>query len=437
MLTKLWHVDCKFSGFKMQMTILNSLNILHLAPILTVSASGAGVEVGARAGAGKEAGAREGIGARAGAGAGLGAEAGAQERSYLSQFPCQCQPPSYRKPRDKDHVRLGDIEILGAIGDSDTAAYAARSTGIHSYFTDYFGASFSTGTDGSWRTAPTLANLLKACNPGLQGGSQGAEDLILPGTGGAGGGFSSRGLNVAVSGDTTAEGPGQASKLAGSIRRIPGWQNRWKLVTIQLGGNDICINSCNSLFGDGSGTPDRMTANLGETLKMLSSLPCTLVLLLAPSDFSQLDRTPDKGLICDANLRFSCNCLYQGDVAENSKKFKYLSHALTEGMEKIARQYTRADFGVEVLPALTSLPPRDFKGRPLRNSFSHDCLHYTARMQGRIGLNIYNNLVDPVGQRDSNYGRGLAIKCPSQRNPYISTRANSCRTQGRPYLGYH
>ena len=32
-------------------------------------------------------------------------------------------------------MRLSDIEILGAIGDSDTAAFAARSTGIHSYFT--------------------------------------------------------------------------------------------------------------------------------------------------------------------------------------------------------------------------------------------------------------------------------------------------------------
>ena len=35
-------------------------------------------------------------------------------------------------------MRLSDIEILGAIGDSDTAAFAARSTGIHTYFTGGF-----------------------------------------------------------------------------------------------------------------------------------------------------------------------------------------------------------------------------------------------------------------------------------------------------------
>ena len=32
-------------------------------------------------------------------------------------------------------VRLSDIDILGSIGDSDSATFAARSTGIHTYFT--------------------------------------------------------------------------------------------------------------------------------------------------------------------------------------------------------------------------------------------------------------------------------------------------------------
>ena len=38
-----------------------------------------------------------------------------------------------------NQVRLSDIEILGAIGDSDTAGFAARSTGIHTYFTGELG----------------------------------------------------------------------------------------------------------------------------------------------------------------------------------------------------------------------------------------------------------------------------------------------------------
>ena len=34
---------------------------------------------------------------------------------------------------------------------------------------DYFGSSFVTGTDGNWRTSPTLANILRSCNPTLTG----------------------------------------------------------------------------------------------------------------------------------------------------------------------------------------------------------------------------------------------------------------------------
>ena len=42
-------------------------------------------------------------------------------------------------------VRLEDIDIIGAIGDSDTAAFAARSRGGLDYFTEYWGTSFATG----------------------------------------------------------------------------------------------------------------------------------------------------------------------------------------------------------------------------------------------------------------------------------------------------
>ena len=46
------------------------------------------------------------------------------------------------------------------------------------------------GTDGDWVTSPSLANLVRGCSPGLEGGSEGSG---RPGPGGPG-----RGLNVAV-----------------------------------------------------------------------------------------------------------------------------------------------------------------------------------------------------------------------------------------------
>ena len=103
-------------------------------------------------------------------------------------------------------VTLADIDIIGGIGDSDTAAFAANSRGLD-YFTEYWGSSFVTGykcvihnftfdvstpgTDGNWITNPSLANLLRVCNPGLIGGSKGSDSIIFPSGEG-------RGLNVAV-----------------------------------------------------------------------------------------------------------------------------------------------------------------------------------------------------------------------------------------------
>ena len=66
-------------------------------------------------------------------------------------------------------MKLEDIDIIGAIGDSDTAAFAANSRGGLDYFTEFWGVSFVTGMDGSWADNPSLANLLRACNPGLEG----------------------------------------------------------------------------------------------------------------------------------------------------------------------------------------------------------------------------------------------------------------------------
>ena len=66
-----------------------------------------------------------------------------QDRNYQT-FPCLCGRRSYPRPGEVGQVSLQDIDILGAIGDSDTAAFAANSRGLD-YFTEYWGSSFVTG----------------------------------------------------------------------------------------------------------------------------------------------------------------------------------------------------------------------------------------------------------------------------------------------------
>ena len=67
--------------------------------------------------------------------------------AHLSRedIPCQCGEKSASVPKHAKNVRLADIEIIGAIGDSDSAAYAANSNGLLDYMNEYWGVSFVTG----------------------------------------------------------------------------------------------------------------------------------------------------------------------------------------------------------------------------------------------------------------------------------------------------
>ena len=69
--------------------------------------------------------------------------AGSEDRGYQT-FPCQCAGRTSPRPSEVGEVTLQDIDIIGAIGDSDSAAFAANSRGLD-YFTEYWGFSFATG----------------------------------------------------------------------------------------------------------------------------------------------------------------------------------------------------------------------------------------------------------------------------------------------------
>ncbi|XP_023322394.1 phospholipase B1, membrane-associated [Eurytemora carolleeae] len=154
------------------------------------------------------------------------------------RFPCKAER-SKVKPKNVNLVRPSDIDIIGALGDSDTAAFAARSNSLLDYMNEYPGVSYATGVDANFAANPTFANILRQFNPRLIGGS-GESDGILPGF--------DLGLNVAVSGAFSSAIPEQARVLVDKIVDIPGWEWKWKIVTVYIGSNDICSGSCQGIF---------------------------------------------------------------------------------------------------------------------------------------------------------------------------------------------
>ena len=123
------------------------------------------------------------------------------------------------------------------------------------------------------------------------------------------------------------------------------------------------------------------------------------------------------GEICIVILHStSCSCLFNGNITANTEKMRRLLASYTKIYHQLAAQFSRPDLAVEVLPALRGLPPRERRGYQQvvsKAAFSYDCFHYNGRTQGRMGLNLWNNLIEQPGQRTSVYGRGLKLKCPA------------------------
>lgn len=70
-------------------------------------------------------------------------------------------------------LRVGDVDVIGALGDSLTAGFGLAATNLFELVIEDRGHSFSIGGQDDWRTFFTIPNILKEFNPKLVGYSLG------------------------------------------------------------------------------------------------------------------------------------------------------------------------------------------------------------------------------------------------------------------------
>ena len=138
---------------------------------------------------------------------------------------------------------------------------------------------------------------------------------------------------------------------------------RWKLITVQLGGNDLCSYECGAEEGDArpAAYKGRNTApsvhivtlpvqrNMHTMLSILAQLPRTVVALLQPQDFTRYQLVRDRGLLCDLLLTNSCPCLFRGDTRRNTRRLRALLARYRSINTQLAKHFSAGDFAVEVL----------------------------------------------------------------------------------------
>ncbi|RUS85406.1 hypothetical protein EGW08_006849, partial [Elysia chlorotica] len=317
-------------------------------------------------------------------------------------FPCPRHFPSPydRKPRSVHQLMPRDVAVVAAMGDSLTAA---RGAGVRSFMAmlfDYRGLSWSIGGDGSYHDFTSLPNILRDID----------------------------------------------------------FHNDWKVITIFIGGNDVCRACLQRRL-----TAENFAANLKDSLDMLQdTVPRAFVNVVELMKVEMAVEIVRQNGICENALGMLCACMA---LPKNKAAFER-NLRIREAFQKAAEDVVNSgnydqkeDFTVVLQPFYKRTDPPKKTSVSYAESSSHkptdaqlddtttqrnrssdlpivdyeidlsyfaaDCFHYSRKGQASAGLNLFNNMLEPVGHKSTKWVGQNTLLCPSSQFPYFATRNNS------------
>ncbi|KAM4521769.1 phospholipase B1, membrane-associated-like [Odontesthes bonariensis] len=354
-----------------------------------------------------------------------------REASYLSQeftgteMPCEGLGPSDSIPSSVHELRPGDIKVVAAVGDSLTAGngIASSPNNILDVVTQYRGLSWSIGGDENLTTVTTLPNILKHFSPNLTGFSVGTGKQNTP----------QAFLNQAFGGAKSKNVPSQVRALVARMRndsRI-NFESDWKLITLFIGGNDACDYCDNSLQSSVS----NYTRYVKESLDYLhEEVPRALVNLVEVLHIIPLrEMHQDSSLKCPTWLvKILCPCVISpkpdSEALQNLENTNRGYQREVRELVETGRYDTRSDFTVVTQPFFREIiVPRLPDGRPDRSFFSADCFHLSQRAQTLMARSLWNNMLEPLGNKNfqQKFNSSIKLRCPTKASPFIFTKINS------------
>lgn len=347
-----------------------------------------------------------------------------------TEFSCPDKDPSDAIPTTVHRLRPADIKVIGALGDSLTAANGAGAEpgNLLGVLTQYRGLSWSVGGDENIRTVTTLANILREFNPALKGFSVGTGKENTD----------KASFNQAVAGAKSDGLVTQAQKLVSLMKadKTIDFQEDWKVITVFIGGNDLC-DSCNDLDHF---SPQNFTNNIRKALDILhAEVPrafVNMVEVIGIIALRELYKEPQVSCprlilrnLCPCVLKFDDNSTEFAALVERNRQYQKGTEQLIE-----SRRYdTRDDFTVVLQPFFEYVPmPRTPEGLPDSSFFAPDCFHFSRKTHARSATALWKNMLEPVGHktRQHNFENKIPIMCPNQTLPFLRTYKNSNQGYG-------
>ena len=280
----------------------------------------------------------------------------------------------------------------------------------------------SAGGFSSLKYVTTLPNILKEYNPELIGFATETELDLSNRT--------DQSLNVGVTLAETTDLMWQTQLLIQRIRDNPDidMDNDWKVVTVFIGYNDVCYRGCsNGSLELVEGWID----NIDQALVYLkNNLPRTFVNLVQISMVTlgqQYTEIPQ--LQCRPNLDRICMCTFAGGDSSAvaitdtvNLEFQWQLKVLVN-----SRKYdTSNDFTVVIQPFLEeSQPLRDANGTIDASVIAPDCVHLSAHGNRVYATALWNNMLQPVGSKETEVLGTSSLTCPSDEQPFFYTYLNT------------
>ena len=258
------------------------------------------------------------------------------------------------------------------------------------------------------------------------------------------------GLNLSVSAAVAEDLLGQAKELVRRVRRIRGWRYKWKMVSILIGHNDLCLKSCytflNTIIPRTNVMAEKYERSLRRVVEYLrSALPRTILLLLTPVDVTLADDVPHTPPVCHLARKLECSCLFNLNREESNRNLHRLwqSYRLEEIIEtkyeihyiitmfrstlyRISQDptYNNKLFAVKFMSTFDIQTMPDTVMSPLRDSslLAPDCFHFSKRLHARMARNLWNDLFQEDGSYGQEYNFDPPLFCPSQQLPYFNIK---------------
>ncbi|CRL02307.1 CLUMA_CG015368, isoform A [Clunio marinus] len=276
-------------------------------------------------------------------------------------------------PQSVHELRPGDIDIVGAIGDSLTAGNGGMATNIFQVTIESKGVSFSIGGEKTWREYLTIPNILKEFNPNVYGYSVG-DGLTI---------FKSSKFNAAELGAMSRDTPYMARVLINRIKTDPNVKPyHWKLITFLIGSNDFCLDFCHRQHPEEKvNEHERDLLNVFRTIR--DNLNRTMLNVVLPPNMKVLVNFKGKPEQCEFMHKFECPCYFGSNRKKNHEKYFKIAEEWNKRVIEVANRdefHDRKDFTINVQPFV-----RNFVFPTLSNGLhdftymSMDCFHLSQK----------------------------------------------------------